>query len=181
MQQDKTVRAAKTGYIILSVLFLLFGISALFFHPFRYVKICSGLLMVLFGIIKMIGYFSKDLYCLTFQHDLSLGILFALLGILVLASRLESLVFLCLVCGIALTADAVFKIQTALVAKKFGIAPWWFILLLGIAAGAFGAVCAFRPSKSAETLSILLGASFFMDGILSLFLVLNTVKIIRNR
>lgn len=137
--------------------------------------------MILFGIIKMIGYFSSDLYCLTFQHDLSLGILFTLLGILVLASRLESLVFLCLVCGIALTADGLFKIQTALDAKKFGIAPWWFILLLGIAAGVFGAVCAFRPSRSAETLSILLGASFFMDGVLSLFLVLNTVKIARNR
>ena len=37
-------------------------------------KVAAGILLIAYGIIKMIGYFSKDLYCLAFQYDLACGI-----------------------------------------------------------------------------------------------------------
>ncbi|MFQ9732082.1 MAG: hypothetical protein ACLT8X_11075 [Mediterraneibacter faecis] len=40
-----------------------------------------------YGIIKMIGYFSKDLYCLAFQYDLACGIFLIILGVVALSIR----------------------------------------------------------------------------------------------
>ena len=43
-------------------------------------KPLSQIIMVLFGIVKILGYCSKDLYRLAFQHDPELGTLLVILG-----------------------------------------------------------------------------------------------------
>ena len=44
-----------------------------------------GAILVLYGAIKMIGYFSRDLYRLAFQYDLAFGMLIMLIGLILLA------------------------------------------------------------------------------------------------
>ena len=34
--------------------------------------ISSGVILLVYGIIKIVGYFSSDLYCLAFRYDLAL-------------------------------------------------------------------------------------------------------------
>ena len=89
--------------------------------------------------------------------------------------------FLCLVLGISIMADALLKLQTALDAKKFGLPSWWLILVLAVVAGAVGAVVAFRPTKSAQILTVLLGVSMLSEGVLNLGVALCAVKIIRHQ
>lgn len=59
-----------------------------------------GLIMVLFGGVKLVGYFSMDLFRLAFQYDLSFGILMIALGIVVLFRPEKALSFICVVLGI---------------------------------------------------------------------------------
>ena len=40
-----------------------------------------------YGIIKIIGYFSKDLYCLAFQYDFACGVFLIVLGMIVLCIK----------------------------------------------------------------------------------------------
>ena len=39
-------------------------------------------MLIVYGLIKILGYFSRDIYCLAFQFDLAFGVLLAAVGII---------------------------------------------------------------------------------------------------
>ena len=65
---NKYIQAAKSGYIIVSVLLCMLGAALIADPTFSVLLLCrlSGLLLVLFGAIRIVGYVSKDLYRLAF-------------------------------------------------------------------------------------------------------------------
>ena len=68
---DKRLRVAKIGYIVLSVLTCILG-AVLVADPEFPVKILcrlGGSLLIAFGCIRIVGYFSRDLYRLAFQFN----------------------------------------------------------------------------------------------------------------
>lgn len=183
MRSVKAIRAAKTGYIIISAILCALGIL-LIAKPdlsLSLIGIVVGIVLIVFGVIKLIGYFSKDLYRLAFQFDLAFGILLIALSVAILMHPENMMNFLCIVLGIAIMADGLFKIQTALDARRFGLKTWWLIFLLAILAGAIGAALVFRPAKSARMLMILMGISMLSEGVLSLCVALCAVKIVRHQ
>lgn len=177
------MRAAKIGYIILSILFCLLGglllvrpaFSALLFSRFL------GVCMILFGIVKVVGYLSKDLYRLAFQYDLAFGILLVTLGIVALTRPDSTMGFFGIVLGICVLSDGLFKIQIALDAKAFGISQWWFIFLLAVLTVVLGIALVIRPDKSAQLLTVLLGLGLLSEGLLNLCVALSTVKIVDHQ
>ena len=68
------------------------------------------------------------MFCI--RWELALGILLIALGIVTLARPGGAMSFLCIVFGIPVLADGLFKIQISLDAKRFGIEKWWVVLLL---------------------------------------------------
>ena len=140
-----------------------------------------GVAMMMFGVIKLVGYFSKDLYRLAFQYDLPFGILMIALGFITTVKSDSVLYFLCIALGISILADGLFKMQIAIDAKRFGIGAWWLIVVLAAAAGAIGLLLVFRPAESLRVMTILLGASLLADGILNMCVAISTVKIIRHQ
>lgn len=183
MRSIKSIQAAKIGYIIISAILCTFGIL-LIAKPdlsLSLIGIIVGVVLIAFGIIKLIGYFSKDLYRLAFQFDLAFGILLIVLSIAILIRPENMMSFLCVILGVAILADGLFKIQTALDARRFGLRTWWLILSLAIIAGVIGIVLVLRPAESAQILTILLGIALLAEGILSLCVALCAVKIIRHQ
>ena len=71
------MRAAKIGYIIISVALCVLGIVLIAVPGFsaKALGIICGILLILFGAVRIAGYFSRDLYRLAFQYDLPLGFL----------------------------------------------------------------------------------------------------------
>ena len=164
MRSVTPMRIAKTGYIIISAVFCIAGILFIA-RPELSVKIIGrglGIAMILFGCIRLVGYFSRDLFRLAFQYDLEFGILLIALGI-------------------AILADGLFKVQIAMDSKRFGIAAWWLILLLAVLTGFVGLLLVFRPVESAHVLTMLLGVSLLAEGILNLCVVVSTVKIVKHQ
>ena len=140
-----------------------------------------GAAMVVFGVVKLVGYFSRDLYRLAFQYDLGFGLLLIALGALVLIRPKSVLDFLFTALGMAVLTDGLYKVQIAVDAKRFGISTWWLTLALAIAAGAVGLALVFRPWASARLLTILLGAALLAEGILNLCVAVSTVKIVNHQ
>ena len=87
---------------------------------------------------------------------------------------------LCIILGITILTDGLLKIQTSIDARRFGLETWWLILLAAIPAGAAGMVLMLRPSRSAQTLTILMGVALLAEGILSLCVALCAVKVIKK-
>lgn len=185
MKNRSTVpmRIAKAGYIVMSLVFcavgVLFmakpGLSA------RLMGWALGAAMILFGAVKLVGYFSRDLYRLAFQYDLGFGLLLIALGALVLARTAGALDFLFTALGVAILTDGLYKVQIALDAKRFGLPLWWLTLALAAAAGCVGLALVFRPWESARLLTILLGVALLAEGVLNLCVAVSAVKIIRNQ
>ena len=183
MRSTKIIRAAKTGYIILSAIFCGLGLL-LMTDPRLSVALIGdivGIVLVAFGIIKLIGYFSKDLYRLAFQFDLAFGILLIALGLALLIKPESAMNILCMILGIEIIADGLFKIQTSLDAKRFGLNTWWLMLSLAIFAGAIGTVLIFYPSESVQALTWLLGLSLLVEGGLNLSVALCAIKIVEHQ
>lgn len=140
-----------------------------------------GIGMIVFGAVKVAGYLSRDLFRLAFQYDLAFGVLLMALGIVTLTHPGETIGFLCVVYGILVLSDGLFKVQIAVDAKRFGIDRWWAILLAAACAGVLGVLLVLRPGEGAQALTMLLGASLFLDGVMNLLVALLTVKIIRHQ
>ena len=124
--------AVKTGYIVVSVLFCVLGVVLLVMSErcVPWIGRALGIGMVVCGAIKLGGYFSKDLFRLAFQYDLAFGILLIAVGIITLCHPGEAMSFLCVMFGIPVLADGLFKIQIAVDARRFGIPQWWLVLAL---------------------------------------------------
>ena len=165
MRSTKAIRIAKTSYIILSALFIVLGVGLIALRDLSVslIGIAAGVMLIAFGIVKLIGYFSKDLYRLAFQFDLSLGLMLAVL------------------LGIATMADGLFKMKSALDARRFGLKSWPLILTLAVGAGVVGALLMLRPMQSARALTVLLGIGMMLEGVLNLCVALFSIKIIRHQ
>lgn len=183
MRSVTPMRIAKSGYIIMSAVFCIVGILFIA-RPELSIKIIGrglGIAMILFGCIKLVGYFSRDLFRLAFQYDLEFGILLIALGVIVLIRSPNVMNFIFIALGIAILADGLFKVQIAMDSKRFGIAAWWLILLLAVLTGFVGLLLVFRPVESAHVLTMLLGVSLLAEGILNLCVVVSTVKIVKHQ
>ncbi len=183
MKSTVPMKTAKAGYIVMSLLLIVFGILT-FIDPKGFentIGTITGISLILFGLVKMIGYFSKDLFRLCFQYDLAFGILLITLGVLVLIKPENVLNFLVVVLGILIFADGLFKIQIALDAKAFGIHKWWMILSIAVLTGVIGFMLLIRPGEGSAILIKLLSIAFVSDGIMSLVTVLSSVKIIDHQ
>ena len=167
----------------MSVLFCLLGIMLVVIPEFSVSVLAAifGIMLILFGIVKIIGYFSRDLFRLAFQYDLALGLLLIVLGITTILKTDNVMAFISIVLGIYVLADGLLKIQIALDARVFGIRKWWAILVSAIAAGIIGCLLIIRPYEGADILVILSGFSLLLEGILNLVTVLTAVKIIRKK
>ncbi len=183
MRSVAPMKIAKIGYIAISVVLCLIGVLLVIFPSIsiRVMGIFCGVVLIVFGIIKLIGYFSKDLFRLAFENDLASGILMLALGGSLFFRTEDALSFFCTVLGILILTDGLFKVQIAVDAKPFGIKKWWLILITAILTALFGTVLIFRPSESMNMMTAFLGVSLFCDGVLNVSTMLTAVKIIKGQ
>ena len=183
MRSVRPMQVAKTGCIVMSVLFCALGALLLFMPELSasLIGILIAAMLIVFGLIKLTGYSSRDLYRLAFQYDLAIGILLVALGLMLLTKPGRAMDFMCLILGIAVASDGFFKVQMSLDAKRFGLSTWWLILILGVIAGIAGLAAAFHPVEGTKVLMMLLGASLLAEGLLTLSVTLCAVKIIRDQ
>ena len=183
MRSVTTMRTAKIGYIIMSALFCMIGLVLILVPEtaFTWLGRLLGISIIVFGGIKLVGYFSRDLFRLAFQYDFAFGILLVVLGILTLSHPNETMGFLSVILGIPVLADGLFKIQIALDSRRFGIRRWWLILILAALTCGVGIVLVFRPAVGILVMTMFMGVSLLLDGILNLCVALFTVKIVPNQ
>jgi uncharacterized membrane protein HdeD (DUF308 family) len=177
------MRTAKIGYIVMSIIFIIVGLLFVI-HPVDSLMVIEkilGVSMMLFGVIKIIGYFSKDLFRLAFQYDLEFGIILMVLGLVMLIKPVSVMELLVVAIGLAFFSDALFKARIAFDSKGFGIRPWWMILMLAVLTAVIGLVLILSPETTAAAITVLFGLSLMSEGLLNLFVAISTVKIIRNQ
>lgn len=183
MRSVAPMRTAKTGYIIISFIMCVLGVLLIAVPDFSVSllgTVCAVMLIV-FGAVKLVGFFSKDLYRLAFQYDLALGIMLMVAGIIMLVHPESLMNFICITLGFSFLADGLFKIQTAIDSKKFGLHAWWLILVFAVITVIMGTLLMLRPGEGSRVLSVILGITFLSEGLLSMGTAIAAVKIIKHQ
>lgn len=179
----KFIKAAKAGYVAASLVFGVLGVVLLTVPEASPDILCSalGAVMVFFGVVKIIGYLSRDLYRLAFQYDLAFGILMLTLGVIMLFHIKGIDLLFHTVFGILLLADGLFRIQLSVDARAFGLQRWQMILGLAVAAGILGTLLVLHPVGDEALVRKLLGIAFLFEGALSLCVALCAVKVDKKK
>ncbi len=101
------IMKAKSAYIAVSVIMLILGFILIISPEMSLSVLCFtvGLVLLLFGVVKLVGYFSKDLYRLAFQFDLALGIFMLIFGGLLVIRPFEGAVAVTILLGVTLMVD----------------------------------------------------------------------------
>lgn len=176
------LKISQIGYTVISVVFYIAGIFYMFVPQMEPLTICilSGVILIVYGSIKIIGYFAKDLYCLAFQYDLACGILLITLGIIVLARNLRISPYLSLGLGLLILLDSVLTVQMSKDAMQFGLESWYIILIISVIAGAFGVLLMIQPFKTRLAAHILAGSALIAAGLKSQCVITLAVKSAKN-
>ena len=159
------MKRIKALYITISILSLLAGIALVIWPGASVITICYvvGSAAILVGAVRLAGYFSKDSYNLNFQFDFAMGLVFLILGTVLIFHPGDTVAVLHFGVGILVLVDSVFKLQTALDAKHFGLKKWWVMLLCALLCAGLGLVLVILPFRTAEILVRVTGAALAVN------------------
>lgn len=179
----KQQKLAKAGYLIISAVFYIAGAAYIVLPEVSPLTLCtlSGIVLIAYGVIKIIGYFSKDLYCLAFQYDLACGLLLIVFGVIALVRSQQIIPHLSMGLGTLILLDSLLSIQMSRDAKQFGLETWYVILAAAIAAGVLGGVVIISPFHTTLGQHIAAGCALLAQGFKSRCIVHYTVKSIEHR
>ena len=179
MEAMKKVKAVYSGF---AACLIILGSVLLIRHAMTMEIFCiiCGVLLILFGIVRLVGYFSRDLLQLAFQFDFAMGNVSCLIGIVMLF-RSENLMDAMIIgMGLFMLVDALLRIQTAFDAKKIGVERWWIILIVALSTAVIGALLFLGSYQRTQAVVMLIGLNLIIDGILNLYVVQSTVTTIRR-
>lgn len=179
----KQQQLAKAGYLVISVVFYIAGVARIILPEVSPLTLCiaGGIVLIAYGIIKIIGYFSKDLYCLAFQYDLACGLFLIVFGVIALARSQQMIPHLSVGLGTLILLDGLLSIQMSRDAKQFGLETWYVILAAAIVTGVFGGVVIISPFHTTLGQHIAAGCALLAQGFKSCCVVHYTVKTIEHR
>ncbi len=173
------VKQAKVSNLIIYSFMVAVGLMMLIFQeiPTSVELIVLSVLCILVGGAKNLGYFSNDLYRLAFQFDLAIGLFLAIIGVLTLVVGGKDPLGTVRLFGIYIFIDGLLKLQTAIDARKFGIAGWLVILLTAILMVGVGIVGLLASYLEQLSQMIVLDISLVLDGLVNIWITAYTVRV----
>ena len=165
------LRGYSKGYYFSAVASMILGAALLVWPETSMQTFCYtlGAVSVIFGLVKIIMYFTRDRMESLMEPDLVVGISVLAFGAFVLLKSQFVLSVLPFFTGVFLLIGGVVKLQGALDLKRLGFGAWWLILLIALAMFDLGGVLVANPFEAARVVVILIGTGLLADGLANLF------------
>ncbi len=167
------LQLAQRGYRAMSIIFYAVAVVYLFIPepPHTILCVCSGIILLFCGGVKLLSYRAGDLYCLVFEYDLACGLLLGVLGVLVLFCARLLYPFLAMGLGLLVLLDSLLTIQMSQDARAFGLEVWNEILALAIVTGALGVMLMLESSLPPLAARIAVAGALAAEGFKNQFLM----------
>lgn len=167
----KLLNKTKFSYLIAAAIMILAGIFMIIFPETSIEVLCylSGAAFLIFGVVKIVNYFSKGFFRLVFQFDLGLGIFFSVIGILIFIHPGSIANILPVFIGVFWFVDGAMQFQTFAEANKLKLKWRYLLLVFAILTCTTGILLVVNPFDGLKALIIVLGISLIIDGGQNLF------------
>ncbi len=178
MKHANILKEVKITHLVVSALLFLAGILMIAWADIAVfaVRCLVGIGFLVIGAVRILGYFTNDLYRLAFQYDLAAGALSAILGILILMYPDNLMTILPFGVGIYVLLDALLKLQTAFDAKVFGMRQWIGLLVSSAVVGC-GGVALLIAAVRWDQPTVLIGIAIALDGAENFWNTMATVRV----
>lgn len=169
----KAIKNFKWGYLLFAILFAGAGLAFLSFpeDALRGVRIGIGVTAVVFAGIYIALTLANEARGFRFWAKMVLGGVAVVAGGFMIFSSDGAYAYLTAIAGLYLIIDGSFKLQTAILSKRYRSAVWWIMLVLAAGAISLGAVLLRTPFDFTEELakaSNVLGIGLLIDGVQNL-------------
>ena len=174
----KKLKVARYGYLLISLLFCL-SAFAYWLTPVASPSVTcwiSGGILLAYGIIRVLGFFSEDMYCLAFRYDLACGLLLIALGVVIWLKGVSSYPYLTPGLGWIALLDSFLKVQMSKEAKDFGLRQWNILLLLAVLTAFSSFLLVINGFPGPQATKALTGCTLLLEGIMNWLTVIFTVK-----
>lgn len=167
------IKNFKWGYLLFAILFTAAGLCFLSFpeDALKGVRIGIGVTAIVFAVAFLALTLANEERGFRFWAKMVLGGVAAICGGFMIFSPQGAFSYLTFVAGIYLMIDGSFKLQTAILSKRYRSAVWWIMLVLAAASISFGTVLVRVQFDFAEELakvSKIIGIALMIDGIQNL-------------
>lgn len=168
-------------YVLLSLFLIGVGVC-LFLQPgLSSATVCCavGLGAMLFGIVKIVLYFLRELNEMAEQYDFAIGAMSVIAGAVLLIHPAAVLALIPQVLGIYMLVDCVFKLQVAMDARRLGNKGWWVSLIVTLLCICWGCLLIWQPFGLENDRTPLIASGLVADGVqnlVSVAYIAGTVK-----
>ena len=170
----KFLKRVRWAYLLLSVFLIAIGVCLIMWPNVSTDMACMiiGGGGMLFGLVKIVFYFVRQVNAIVEQYDFSTGLLSIAAGAVLLVQPDEMLRLLPQVLAICMLLDCIFKLQVVLDAKRLGSVAWFLQLLMVLICIGWGVCLLLLPFGLDEYLSMMVAGGLIADGVLNLMTVL---------
>ncbi len=179
MRKTSVVIGAKIINIVVAIILCVAGIFMIIkpYLDFATERLILGIMALIIGCAKLIGYFSNDMYRLAFQFDLAIGIFIIILGVFAFISGENNADKYVLAVGFYVVLDGGLILLSAIDSKRFGITNWQWILFTSIGIVVLGVFVLAAPHFDAVVDNVAVGIALFVDGVENAWITAYTVKV----
>ena len=170
----KFLKRIRWAYLLLSIFLIGIGVCLVMWPELSADLACMvvGGGAMLFGLVKIVFYFVRQVNAMVEQYDFSVGLLSIAAGAVLLIHPEEMLRLLPQVLAVCMLVDCVFKLQVVLDAKRLGSALWFLQLLAVMICIGWGVCLLLQPFGLDKYMSQMFAGGLIAEGVLNLLTVL---------
>lgn len=169
--KEKSVKSAPginwTG-LLMSIFLIALGVCSFVWPGLTAAAVCTaiGVAVTLFGLFKIIWYFTHPILGVGQNYDFSFGLIAIIAGLVLIIFDTGVTKLFQQIIGAYLIIDSALKLQAAVDAKRLGLHGWWLSLLLALVCAALGVALFF--DFSGDLLMVVIGVGLIADGLQNL-------------
>lgn len=172
------LKKIKSNMILSSGLCAALGVVLVLWPGLSIQLVCKavGVVLIVCGLLRLISFFIEHDGSMYTQSNLVLGIVFAVVGIWIVANPGRVLSLIPIIVGILIVIHGISKLQQAITLCKSQYSRWWLALLLAVLTLGLGLLLIFKPFAAIDTVVMLIGLFLIYDGVSNIWIVSRVAK-----
>lgn len=165
--------------IVVSILLILLSMFLIFkpVQSLNLIMIALGVIVIFYGLIHAVSYFSAPKEYKIFSFELVQGVLFIVLGMVIVLNPSLINSFLTYILGAWIMIQSIIKIQLAFNIKTAESRNWIWMLILAVVSFLLGIVVIINPFATIATITTICGIILFVSEIMNIIEAIFVMKI----